>query len=596
MYKKMLSTVAIAMLAVSMLMAIPMVKASPDWIAVDPVSYTGSSIGETFTVDINVSATGLAGFEYKFKWNNTLLDVIGIVITPPWGGYFIGVNTTSDLGDGRDQHFLGVASLPTTGFTGDATLCTYTFQVIYEPYFPEGDGYSLLDLQDTKFSDTGGNPVAHDTYDGEYHIAAGVPDLPTVFVDPASVNPAPHTFLSLGDTFTVDVEIRELATAWDLAGWEFWLRYNTTLLDVLSVTIGGFLGGFAGPNGTFGITKYGSDWYPPNPLDTFESEGEVAAVEVLLGTHTVPFGAGVLATIEFNVTYESVGEFPPPCCDLDLYLVKLSDSGANPIGKYVEDGYYCAPYRAIGRGIDVYTEHERWPDRWTPCIGEGPGVKADAYSPQENVTVCALVTYADDPVCNKLVAFEITGPECNNETITFTRTAYTDNNGEACITFRIPWPCENGDCLIMGEWCVLAIVSIAEMSVNDTVCFDVGWIFEILEVELVDNLGAAQTSVNKGSYAYFNVTIKHLSMCISRFAVLTVVVYDDLGVPVGYATLSSWFPATPDWEIKNFAIYIPLWAYKGIGTAYANVYTDMPSMGGVPYGPEAEGTFSIASA
>jgi len=169
--------ISIATIGIALHYKPAIVKASPDWIAVSPPSYEGSTVGEEFTVKINVSVTGLVGFEYKFIWNNTLLDVIQITITPPWGGYFIGANATTDLGDGRTQHLLGVASLPVTVWTGDATICTYTFRVAYKPSPSESVGYSLLDLQDTKFSDISANPIAHDTYDGEYTIKAVVHDV-----------------------------------------------------------------------------------------------------------------------------------------------------------------------------------------------------------------------------------------------------------------------------------------------------------------------------------------------------------------------------------------------------------------------------------
>jgi len=170
--KKFLATVIVGLLTASMTMALtPFAAASPDdWIAVYPAYYEGTTIGEEFTIDINISVANLAGFEYKFRWNNTLLEVTKIQITPPWATYFIGSNVTSDLGDGRNQHFLGVASLPTTGWTGETTICTYTFRVIYKPHFPEPDGYSLLDLVDTKFSDPSATPIPHETYDGEYTI------------------------------------------------------------------------------------------------------------------------------------------------------------------------------------------------------------------------------------------------------------------------------------------------------------------------------------------------------------------------------------------------------------------------------------------
>jgi len=586
MYKKILSVAIVTLLAASIFMGIPLARASPDYIGVWPVSYEGTSVGEEFDIAINVSATNLAGFEYKFRWNNTLLEVVDYTLTPPWAGYFTGTDVITDLGDGRDQHFLGVASLPTTGWTGETTICTYIFKVKYKPTFPAPDGYSLLDLVDTKFADPSANPIAHDEYDGEYIIYAGAPTLPTIYVDP------PAKTGVYGTPFTVDIKIKDLDSAYDLMGWEFWLKYNTSLLDCLDVTIGPFLSDFAGAYGTYGLVRFGDDYYPPYSNVTYEMMGELSAAEVLLGNHTTPYGAGVLATVTFNVTFETE-VYPPPTCPLELYIVKLANSAAEPIGRFVEDGFYTAPYKVLGRAIDLYTEHERWLDVWTPYIGEGPNVQADAYSPQENVTLCVKVTYNEDPVCNKPVAFEIHGPENEISNITFTRTAFTNSEGIACITFRIPWPCENADDIIFGIWNITACVDIAEVTVCDTLTFEVGWILEITSLELVDSGGAAMSSVIKGGHAYFNMTITSISM-VDRSGVLTVVIYDDLGVPVGFATC-NYDTAVNGTEVWNFDIYIPTWAYRGTGTAYGNIYTAMPTVGGVPYCPEESITFGLTS-
>jgi hypothetical protein len=174
--------ISIATLGITLHYNSALVEASPDYIGVWPVSYEGHTIGEEFTIDINVSAINLAGFEYKFRWNNTLLELITMKMSMPWTTYFIGSNTTTDLGDGRNQHFIGVASLPVTGWTGNKTICTYTFSVAYKPGLLEPDGYSLLDLNNTKFSDPAAASISHDEYDGEYTIKASVHDVAVISV------------------------------------------------------------------------------------------------------------------------------------------------------------------------------------------------------------------------------------------------------------------------------------------------------------------------------------------------------------------------------------------------------------------------------
>jgi len=284
---------------------------------------------------------------------------------------------------------------------------------------------------------------------------------------------------------------------------------------------------------------------------------------------------------------------------LELYIVKLSNSKAEPIERDVEHGEYESPYMPLGRAIDVYTEHERWPGYLTDVIGEKLNTWADSYAPQENVTVFALVTYGGDAVPNKPVIFEIQGP--NN--ITFRRTTFTNSLGIANATFRIPWLQEYGD-LVLGNWSVYASVDIAEITVSDTVYFKVGWIFDITDITLVDSTySTAKSSIKKGEYAHFNITVRGISVVI-RSAVVTVVIYDDLGVPIGFATWNGTFSGSIG-DVKaggytevvmNFQIYIPTGAFVGIGTAYANIYTELPSVGGAPYCPEESTTFSLEAA
>lgn len=410
----------------------PAKASKSDWIAVDPAYYEGTSVDEQFMVEINVSATDLAGFEYKLKWNNTLLKVVDITLdTDLWSGSFIGTNTTSSL-NGLSQHFLGAASVPTEGFTGTYTICNYTFQVVYKPGQGESDGYSLLGLQDTKFSDPGGNPITHTTYDGEYTIEAeithdvavtsivpstevkyngGIVNLKVVITNKGEVNETftvtvyrnntviqmknvtvmaytpPTTYMftwnttnlppgnytiktvadavpgetetedntltdgivevkplpediprlevdpsrvetTAGETYTVDVWIKNLDESWNLQGWEFKLWYNTTLLDVTDVTQGPFLSQFGD---THFAEKYGDvDWPPPPGNWTYEDSGCILAGCVLLPGGETPSGEGILANVTFTATgtgSTSLALYYPG----SPYRAKFSDSHAEYI-------------------------------------------------------------------------------------------------------------------------------------------------------------------------------------------------------------------------------------------------------------------------
>ena len=75
------------------------------------------------------------------------------------------------------------------------------------------------------------------------------------------------------------------------------------------------------------------------------------------------------------------------------------------------------------------------------------------------------VTYNGYPVQQKLVAFQVQNPL--GDTVVL-RTAITDSNGQASISFRIP----NQESSI-GTWQVMSVVEIAEGIAWDIVTFEV---------------------------------------------------------------------------------------------------------------------------
>ena len=84
------------------------------------------------------------------------------------------------------------------------------------------------------------------------------------------------------------------------------------------------------------------------------------------------------------------------------------------------------------RVIDLYTQK-------VPFDGKGPNQPSDSFQPQELVILYALVTYNDAPVAQKVVSFSVNGPPNPFENITLLRTATSDQNGVANVSFRIPW-------------------------------------------------------------------------------------------------------------------------------------------------------------
>lgn len=236
-------------------------------------------------------------------------------------------------------------------------------------------------------------------------------------------------------------------------------------------------------------------------------------------------------------------------------------------------------FLVAGPMIDLFTQKE-------PYSGKGPNQSSDAFAPQEEVILYAYVTYNLDPVENKLVAFEVRDPA--NTSVMY-RTEATNASGIAEVRYRIPTGA------LFGTWSAIATVEVLGTTLSDTLTFQVGWIVEILGMETVDQYAAAKTIFARGEHIYFNLTIQNIAF-VSKMVTFTIVVYDEASVPIGRVMLTSWVMPPEISVIFIIDLPIPNWAFLGLGNAFANAYTSMPTHGGIPYCPEISATFLIVKA
>jgi len=236
--------------------------------------------------------------------------------------------------------------------------------------------------------------------------------------------------------------------------------------------------------------------------------------------------------------------------------------------------------------IDLFTQKK-------PYGGKGLNQSSDAFAPQEEVIFYANLTYRDAAVPNKDVAFQIHGPSNPLSNITVIQTARTNASGIAMINFRIPWPTENAEIIIFGTWKAYASADIAEVRVEDTLTFEVGWIVEILSITTIDENLRPQTIFGKGTCVGVKLVLRNIAM-VSKGAMLAVVAYDSVGAPFGKIMID-------DFEVEPGKSYIyiyckleiPEWVAFGTATVNASAYTAPLDIGGVPYCPEASTTFLI---
>ena len=238
------------------------------------------------------------------------------------------------------------------------------------------------------------------------------------------------------------------------------------------------------------------------------------------------------------------------------------------------------------RVIDLYTQKE-------PHEGRGLNQPSDAFAPQDEVFLYAEAMYNEDPVENRLVAFEIYGPVNPVSNVTLSRTGTTNASGIAGVSFRLPWPAEDAETVTFGVWTVYAVVEIAEESVQDTLTFRVGWIVNIVSLATVNVDLQPQTRFSRETCVGVELGLRNIAM-LPRSATITIATYDNLSVPIGDIALNDFEVEPGDtYFYLQCVLPIPAWADLGWATVRAMAFTAPLADGGVAYCPEMSTVFSI---
>jgi hypothetical protein len=100
------------------------------------------------------------------------------------------------------------------------------------------------------------------------------------------------------------------------------------------------------------------------------------------------------------------------------------------------------------------------------------------------------------------------------------------------------------------------------------------------------------SSIQVGLLGYFTINIVN-NLNIPQSMLITVNLFDSAGIPIGQISEPGSLMASQAVG-AILSLQIPSWAHSGIAYGYANIYTDWPSNGGVPLGPEQSFQFTIA--
>jgi len=234
-----------------------------------------------------------------------------------------------------------------------------------------------------------------------------------------------------------------------------------------------------------------------------------------------------------------------------------------------------------GRVIDVYTQKG----------GRGANQSSDMFESQELVILYALVTYNDNPIANKLVAFHVNGPPNPFENMTAGGSSGTNESGIAEFSFRIPWPVQMPETKVFGEWSVVASVDVADERVTDTLTFKAGWIIEIIDIETLNLEGNPEEHYSRQDTIVFDLILENNAKT-AKPAAITIDVQDSANHPIIHIQLDNLI-VPPGVSHVNGSARIPVEASLGQVSVLAGVYTRSVESGGVLYSPAISTTFEI---
>lgn len=523
---KILSALMIAAMLLGLATALQIVHAAgtggipqPDaYIVVNPAVSSfpppSMTIGSTFDVNVSlVNITNVGGVEFTLDWNSSLLNCTHIteVLYHTWtpsgdwsniwslelsynnsGGYALysqaWLSLTEAEADGSGPGNVTTTNFPATN--GECACATFTFEVIQLPTLAIPTLSCLFSLSGVEIATFSSSPlpiidnsikpptgpIGNDPINGTYSITWTAPSIYPYF----SVDS--FTATSLNQIFNVSVYVNNLDQGWEAVGFQFTLEFNSSLLSLVSVSLGPWLTPFGASGNDQGVLPLipASGFDPSTGLDTQEVAGLVlpdthgvwwAPFPSAPNPNTVPF-----AEFEFNVTMQGV--FPTTLTSpLDFYDCVIGNWLAQPVATSAPvNGIVTIMPSIVGRVIDIYTQ---WP---APYGGQGLDQPSDMFWPQKSVQLFANVTYNGYAEQQKEVAFQIIAPNSvNNDNETWAVLYATTNaSGIATVTFTLPWPC-NDPQQWFGVWTVIGTVDIACTIVNDTLWFHYDYLTEIFK-------------------------------------------------------------------------------------------------------------------
>lgn len=280
----------------------------PVKIYLDPAKIEDVSLvpNTTFNVSVKLDNVptdpGLVGVEFNLTWDPVVLkgvalqDVMFNEVTPAdqQSNIWKIKNVVANNSVSYAYTFQDITAATDAGYapiSGNHTVANITLKVM-------GTGTTPFTFAVHKLGDPNGAAVAHDVVNGTFSNVGAPPAPPPafLFVDPAKIS---NGSLGTGTTFALNVKI---VNASDVAGLEFKLGFNASILNAQSAVQGDFI--------------------PVSVTPLLEIDNATGFVKFNVSLSTPLNGDGTLAVVQFEVMAEGVKN-----STLSLYDLVLIDSG-----------------------------------------------------------------------------------------------------------------------------------------------------------------------------------------------------------------------------------------------------------------------------
>jgi len=335
----------IIMLLVSALMiGIPITEAGPNQSFAIRDHTTGltsetfgpaACVGTHFTVDGWINATNLYGVDLQIGWDTAWISYVshvkkfpsntnpGGILNSPTIGVKDDVDESASMGCSAPgtMYWLAEGSMaPAAAWSGTGIAFTMEFVVVKQPGPAESSAVFQIAITSATLGDNDGNPIIHDDLSMTITISAresDYPPEPLLKISLTTYHPAYNNQFDVNIPL-MDVLHGDLSAEWDVAGFDFKLTYNSSLLHGLGITIDpdGWFASFW-PNGIYVIKNETNDATGLAWICFLGLSGDS-------GIHTRVQGQGRIAIVHFNVTCELPSSFTVDAFQLNIIDLTIS--------------------------------------------------------------------------------------------------------------------------------------------------------------------------------------------------------------------------------------------------------------------------------